>query len=139
MNPVELQNAIYARLNDVSVTALLTTGYGSAAIFNEWVPQVTDAGDPAFFPFVTFSFPASGPFDDKGDVGQSSLVQVDIWSRVNSTQVKAIAAAVYARLHRQVLSVTGHITTDCEGMDFERDPDGITRRGRLTFRVLSLQ
>ena len=138
MNPAELQTAIYDRLNDTDVTDLLTTGYGIAAIFSEWAPQVTDAGDPAFFPFVSFSFPSSVPFDDKLTVGQSSLVQVDVWSRVNTTQVKAIAKVIYDRLHRQPLEVAGHITTQCEGMDFTRDPDGLTRRGMLTFRVLAL-
>ena len=138
MNPVELQTAIHTRLNATSVTSLLTASYGTTAIFNEWVPQVTDAGDPAFFPFITMSFPASTAYDDKGEIGQSSVVQIDVWSRVNTTQVKAIAKAVYDRLHRQDLGVTGHITTQCEDMVFERDPDGITRRGRLSFRVLAL-
>ncbi len=138
MNPVELQTAIYTRLNASTVTSLLTASYGTTAIFNEWVPQVTDAGDPAFFPFITMSFPASNPYDDKDQVGQSSLVQIDAWSRVNTTQVKAIAKAVYDRMHRQDLGVTGHIQTLCEDMVFERDPDGITRRGRMIFRVLAL-
>lgn len=138
MNPVELQTAIYNRLNDVSVTALLTDDYGMAAIFSEWAPQVTDAGDPAFFPFITFSFPSSLAFDDKLNAGQSSLVQIDIWARDNTVLVKTIAKIVNDRLHRQVLSIAGHITTQNEGMEFEIDPDGITRRGRLTFRVLAL-
>jgi hypothetical protein len=138
MNPVELQTAIYARLNHSSVTGLLTAGYGVAAIFSEWAPQVTDSGDPAFFPFVTFSFPSSTAFDDKTAVGQDSVVQVDVWSRVGTVQVKTIAQAIYNRLHRQELAVTGHITTQCEAMDFSRDPDGITRRALLSFRVLSI-
>jgi len=138
MNPVELQAAIYARLNVAGITALLTASYGVTAIFNEWVPQVTDAGDPAFFPFVTMSFPASTEYDDKTATGQNSIVQIDVWSRVNSTQVKVIAKAVYDALHRQALAVTGHVTTQIEDMTFERDPDGITRRGRLSFRVLAI-
>ena len=138
MNPVELQAAIYARLNVVGITALITASYGVTAIFNEWVPQVTDAGDPAFFPFVTMSFAASTEYDDKTATGQNSLVQIDVWSRANSTQVKVIAKAVYDALHRQALAVTGHLTTQIEDMTFERDPDGITRRGRLSFRVLAI-
>jgi hypothetical protein len=138
MNPVELQTAIYSRLNHSSVTAMLTAGYGLPAIFSEWAPQVNDSGDPAFFPFVTFSFPSSSEYDDKGDEGQNSVVQVDVWSRVGTVEVKMIAAAVRARLHRQDLAVTGHITTQCEAMDFSRDPDGVTRRGLLSFRVLAL-
>ena len=138
MNPVELQVEIYERLNIVGITSLLTTGYVVAAIFNEWVPQVTDAGDPAFFPFISMSFPAATPFDDKTAVGANSLVQIDVWSRVNSAQVKTIAGLIYDELHRQDLGVAGHVATQIEDMVFERDPDGITRRGRLTFRVIAI-
>jgi len=138
MNPVELQAAIYARLNVFAIAPQLTTGYGVTAIFNEWVPQVTDAGDPAFFPFITMSFPASTAFDDKSDAGANSLVQIDVWSRKNSAQVKIIAGLIYDALHRQALGVSGHITTQIEDMAFERDPDGITRRARMTFRVIAI-
>jgi len=138
MNPVELQAAIYARLNVFAIAPQLTTGYGVTAIFNEWVPQVTDAGDPAFFPFITMSFPASTAFDDKSDAGANSLVQIDVWSRKNSAQVKTIAGLIYDALHRQALGVSGHITTQIEDMAFERDPDGITRRARMTFRVIAI-
>ena len=138
MNPVELQAAIYARLNVAIVTSLLTTQYGTVAIFNEWVPQVNDAGDPAYFPFVTMSFPAATPFDDKTDLGANSLVQIDVWSRKNNTEVKLIAKAAYDVLHRQALNVAGHVTTQSEDLVFERDPDGITRRARMTFRVLAI-
>ena len=138
MNPVELQTAIFARLNNASVTATLSTAYGVTAVFNEWVPQLTDGGDPVGFPFVTFSFPASGPFDSKDAIGQDSTIQVDVWSRDNGTSVKVIGKAIYDRMHRQALGVTGHITTECTDMVFERDPDGITRRCRMAFRVLSI-
>jgi hypothetical protein len=138
MNPEELQAAIYARLNVVGITGLLTASYGVNAIFNEWVPQVTDAGDPSFFPFITMSFPASTPFDDKTAAGANSLVQIDVWSRANTSQVKIIAKAVYDALHRQALGVVGHVATQAEDMVFERDPDGLTRRARLTFRVIAI-
>jgi hypothetical protein len=138
MNPIELQTAIFARLNDTSVTATLSTAYGVTAVFNEWVPQLTDGGDPIGFPFVTFSFPTSGSFDDKDAIGQDSVVQVDVWARTNGTNIKAISKAVYDRMHRQALGVTGHITTECTAMVFERDPDGITRRCRMSYRVLSI-
>lgn len=138
MNPDELQIAIYERMNHTSITALLTTGYGVTALFDEWVPQVTDSGDPAFFPFITFSFPNSAPFDDKTNAGHDSIIQIDIWSRTSGDEVKRIAKAVYDRTHRQALSVAGHITTEVQGQSFSRDPDGITRRGMLTLRVMAL-
>jgi len=134
MNPEQLQQAVYAALNVAGITSLLGTG----GIVNEWAGQVLDSSDPAPFPFVTFSFPASVPFETKDGTGQRSVVQVDVWSRVNTSQVKTIAGAVYEALHRQALAVTGHISTELTGMDFSRDPDGITRRGMLRFEVVAL-
>lgn len=138
MNPEELQSAVFARLNHTSITATLSTAYSVTAIFNEWASQLTDSGDPIGFPFVTMSFPASTEFDDKGAIGQNSIVQVDVWARDNGTGIKALGKAIYDRLHRQALTVSGHITTQCEDMVFERDPDGITRRCRMSYRVLSI-
>ena len=126
MDPTELQTAVFAQLNHSSITATLSTAYGVTAVFNEWVPQLTDGGDPIGFPFITMSFPTSGSFDDKDAIGQDTTVQVDVWARNNGTNIKAISKAVYDRMHRQALGVTGHITTECTAMVFERDPDGIT-------------
>jgi len=134
MNPEQLQQAVYTALNVAGIISLLGTG----GIMNEWSGQVLDSADPAPFPRITFSFPASVPFETKDGTGQRSVVQVDVWSRVNTSQIKTIAKAVYEALHRQALAVTGHITTELKSMDFSRDPDGITRRGMLLFEVVAL-
>jgi hypothetical protein len=140
MNPAAIQQAIYNALNVTALTGLLTASYGVSAIFTD-IPQVNDAGDPAYFPLVFLSFPSSTPFDTKSNLGGSYIVQVDVWSRSNSeAQVKSIAAKVYDLLHRQPLTIAGvtHITTDIERMDFVREPDGETRRCLMQYRVLTL-
>ena len=138
MDPTELQTAVFAQLNHSSITATLSTAYGVTAVFNEWVPQLTDGGDPIGFPFITMSFPTSGSFDDKDAIGQDTTVQVDVWARNNGTNIKATSKADYDRMLRPARGVTGHITTECTAMVFERDPDGITRRCRMSYRVLAI-
>ena len=129
-----LQTAIHARLSHSSVTSLLGTG----GIRNEWQRQVLDSADAAPFPFITVTYPGSAPFDTKDEIGLDARVQVDVWARDDSLAIKTIADAVYSRLHRGDLEIDGHITTEAEEAQFLRDPDGITRRALLRFRVVVL-
>jgi hypothetical protein len=139
MNPVGLRQAIFTKLNVSSLTALLTTQYGGLpAVFHEKAPQADDSGSALYFPYVSFWQITDVGFNDKLTNGISALVQVDVWSRLDTTQCEAIAKAVYDLLHRQPLMLTGQFTTECESMDFQRDPDGKTRHGILRFRVLAL-
>lgn len=138
MSVSALRQAVYTALNHTSVTGLLSTGYGVAAVFRGHAPQVADGENLAYFPYVTFSFPSTGPFNDKGATGISAVVQVDVWSRKNTNEPEVIADAIRARLERQSLNVTGHVTTELESVDAMDDPDGTTRRIMLRFRVLAL-
>lgn len=139
MKAAALQQAIYARLNDVSVTALLSTAYlPLPAIFTD-VPQAADSERDSQFPYITIGADTITPFDDKDHPGGSAIAQIDIWSRVKSMlALKAIADAVDARLRRQALSISGvtHITTELESSTFTRDPDGKTKRALVLYRVL---
>jgi hypothetical protein len=139
MNPVELRQAIFAKLNIINLTTLLTTSYGGLpAIFHEKAPQTDDSGSALYFPYISFWQVTDIGFNTKDANGLNAIVQVDVWSRVDTTQCEAIAKAVYDLLHRQPLMLTGQFTTECESMDFQRDPDGKTRHGILRFRVLAL-
>jgi hypothetical protein len=139
MKSAALQQAIYSRLNDASVTALLSTAYAPlAAIFTD-VPQSIDAEKESNFPFITIGADTINPFDDKDDPGGSAIVQVDIWDRASSMlDLKALADVVDARLRRQALSISGvtHITTELDSCVFTRDPDGKTKRALVLYRVL---
>jgi hypothetical protein len=139
MNSAAMQTAIFTALNVPALTDLLTASYMFGPIAHEQMQQVADSGEGAFFPYVTFSIPADPGFNDKDTSGNDARVQVDAWSRTNDTAVKVIADMIFSLLHRQPLSIAGHITTENEGVDFSRDPDGITRRAMLTFRVLALE
>lgn len=139
MKADDLQTAVYARLNDASVTALLSTAYAPLpAIFTD-VPQAADSEEAASFPFITFGADAITPYDVKDAPGGSAIVQVDIWDRAASMlDLKALVDAVDARLRRQTLTISGatHITTELDSCTITRDPDGKTKRALVLYRVL---
>lgn len=139
MKSAALQQAIFTRLNDSSVTSLLSTAYSPlAAIFTD-VPQAADSELESNFPFITIGGDTITPFDEKDHPGGSAIVQIDIWDRASSMlDLKAVADAVDARLRRQALSISGvtHITTELDSSVFTRDPDGKTKRALLLYRVL---
>jgi len=141
MKSDDLQTAIYSRLNDSSVTSLLSTSYSPlAAIFTD-VPQAADSELETAFPFITIGADTINPFDSKDDLGGSAIVQIDVWDRATSMlDLKAVVDAVDARLRRQDLSISGvtHITTELESCTFSRDPDGKTKRALILYRVLWL-
>ena len=133
-----LQTAIFNKLNVTSVTSLLSSSYAGSAIFTD-VPQSPDAELPAFFPYIVIGGDTFTPFDDKDATGSTAIVQVDIYARSASMlPVKKIAGAVQAVLDRQELTIagTGWIDTQLDGVDFVRDPDGLTKRGIMQFRVV---
>jgi hypothetical protein len=139
MKSAALQQAIYTRLNDASVTALLSTAYAPlAAIFTD-VPQAIDAEKESNFPFITIGADTINAFDSKDDPGGNAIVQIDIWDRAKSMlDIKALVDVVDARLRRQPLAISGvtHITTEMDSMVISRDPDGKTKRALLLYRVL---
>lgn len=127
IDPNALQAAIYGKLSGI---ATVTGVYYLSAL------QAADSAALAAFPYVTFSIPSAVPFDTVTTTGVSSTVQVDVWSRDHSGQCNTIAAAIYAALHRQPLSVTGHVTTEAEAVEMTIDADGITLRAMLRFQIL---
>lgn len=139
MKADDLQQAIYNRLNDSSVTSLLSTAYSPlVSIFSD-VPEAADSESESYFPFITIGADVITPFDDKDKTGGNAIVQVDIWARATSMlAIKTIADAVDARLRRQALSISGatHITTELESSTFSRDPDGKTKRVLSLYRVI---
>lgn len=139
MKSSALQQAVFTRLNDSSVTSLLSTAYAPLpAIFTD-VPQAADSELESNFPFITIGADTITAFDDKDNPGGSGIVQIDVWDRASSMlDLKAVTDAVDARLRRQALSITGvtHITTELDSAVFTRDPDGKTKRALLLYRVL---
>ena len=139
MKSDDLQQAIYTRLNDSSVTSLLSTYYTPlAAIFTD-VPQADDSELETMFPFITIGGDTINPFDSKDDLGGSAIVQIDVWDRASSMlDLKVLVDAIDNRLRRQPLAISGvtHITTELDSCVFSRDPDGKTKRALILYRVL---
>jgi hypothetical protein len=140
MRLAALQQAVYARLNDASITALLSQAYGMAAIFTD-VAQPADAGAANLFPYVTYRVATVTPFDTDDAAGGSAIVQVDCWHRIAADPaLMALVDAVDARMRRQPMTITGtaHITTELESVVVTDDPDGKTKRAAMLYRVLYL-
>lgn len=138
MQAADLQDALYAALNVPGVRSLLAQGLAWPAIYAD-VPQDVDGQDAAAFPYISFGPATVNPFNVKDRLGETSVVQVDIWTRERDfTRNKAIADAVRAAVDRVPLAIDGWITTELQGVTFMRDPDGKTRHGVMLFRVLAL-
>jgi hypothetical protein len=137
-----IQQAVYARLNDVSLTSLLSAAYSPLpAIFTD-VPQAADSGDATRFPFVTIGDDTVQGYDTKDQIGGVALVQIDVWARAASKlAIKAIADVIDLRMRRQPLTITNatHIDTIFESQTPMDDPDGKTKRIMLRYRVLYLE
>lgn len=138
MNLDGLRVALYSALNVSGLTSQLSTAYSPlAAIFYEIAPQVDDSGSAAAFPLVVFNITSDSGFNDKGSTGTDAIVQVDVYSRLHTTQAEAIGEIVHGLLHRQALAFAGHVTTECEAAETMTDADGETRRCMLRFRVIA--
>lgn len=133
-----LQQAIYTKLNVAAITGKLSSDYGVSAIFTD-VPQADDSELPEFFPYIVIGGDTFTAFDDKDDGGNSVVVQIDVYSRSASMgAVKQIGDEVYAQIHRQALTIPGvtWVTSEFQGADYTRDPDGLTKRAIMQFAVI---
>ena len=140
MIPFAVRTAFYNLLNVTGVTSQLSTAYGVPAIFWEQAPQVSDPSSDAGFPYITCLQVGDPGFSTKDAVGTSALIQVDVWSRLQTGECEAVAQACFTALDRAdiVATLPSFVRLDCEGMAFSRDPDGITRRALMTFRLVAL-
>lgn len=123
-----LQQAIETRLKAHSaVTALV-----SSRVYDH-APQGTA------FPYIEIGEDTTIPFETDTSVGGEHSLVLHIWSRYRGKkEVKQIQDAIYAALNRYDLPVSGAHTVLCEHetSDSEIDPDGLTRHGTMTFRVI---
>lgn len=139
MRTEEILSACYAQLNIGGVIFLLSQSYGVPAIFQVGRVPRDDAGDAAFFPYVTFSIPSDVDFSTKDSLGGSAIVQVDVWDRSGSALACGlIMRAVLLATVRQEWNVPGFITCERESSDMQMDPDGLTMHGLIRLRVLYL-
>ena len=143
MKAAALQQAVYNRLNDSSVTSLLSTAYAPlASIFTIGsVPQSDNSEAETNFPYLTFNTTSITPNDTKDKVGGNSVVQIDVWARgLSNLAINQIVDAIDGRIRRADLSITGatHITTELISSIMTDDPDGKTKHVVMLYRVLFL-
>jgi Protein of unknown function (DUF3168) len=129
-NPeLEVQGAIVARLKaDPAVAALV----------NGRIYDSVQGGST--FPYVTI-----GPVDSVADdadciVGFLLAQQIDVWSRAPGfPEAKKIVDAVRKALHDQEaalpLSTNAMAYFECRNSRINRDPDGLTSHGILSFEA----
>lgn len=90
--------------------------------------------DTETFPYITVGEGQIIPIEEECFDRSESTHQINVWSRaVGYPEVKQLAGAIRAALNHGSFSVTGH-TVDLirvTGIDYTRDPDGITNRARI--------
>lgn len=127
---LELQRAVYDRLVNFS---------GMPDVHSR-VPQASDSGSDAPFPYVTIGEDMHMPFDTDDSVGSEAVITIHIWSRARGwKEIKEIQATIRAALQRFDLAVAGFalVTIEFDSSDPPfMDPDAITGHGVSRFRVL---
>lgn len=122
----ELQKSLFS-----AVSGLGFRVYDSA-------PQVTDGGSVATFPYVEVGAIVVAPFDTRSELGLDAIARIHTRSRSAGMQeCKTMQGAMYDRLHRGVLAVSGFntITIQRENSFCDRMADG-TFHGVCEYRVL---
>lgn len=117
----EIQTAIYE--------AVAAIGYPT---YDE-VPQVTT------YPYIVVGDDRSTPFDTDDSVGSETICTIHVWSQYRGRkEVKEIMRSIYHTLNRANLDITGGQLIECHA-EFEEsflEPDGLTRRGVIRFRLI---
>jgi len=89
---------------------------------------VVDAGQQdATWPYVEIGFIVLNPFDTAGETGFDYVARIHTRSRSASMkEAKDIQGAIYDRLHRGALTITGfqHVLIQRERSEVMRAPDG---------------
>jgi len=127
-----LQQAIFNRLNVTAITNLV------AGIYDH-VPQPIDSADDTAFPYIVIGAVRVSEDDTDDVLGFDARAEVHVWSRQRGRkQTKEIQDAIYARLHRADLTITGYHSISCDHEFSESvvDADGLTRHGVQQFRIL---
>ncbi|MFA9232072.1 MAG: hypothetical protein ACEQSU_15210 [Microgenomates group bacterium] len=123
---VEIQRSLF-----LAISALGYTTYDSA-------PQAADGGSTAGWPYVEVGFISPAPFDTANSTGFDAVARIHTRSRSASMlECKTMQGAIYDRLHRGVLAVTGFLTVTIqrELSKCDRMPDK-TFHGVCEYRIL---
>ena len=126
--------AVHDKLTgDATLTALVP-----AARIYTVVPQASDSGSDADFPYIVIHEGVATPEDTKSNYGGLVMQQVSIFDRSESRlAIEAIASEVWTVLHDETLIIAGadHVFTFLDSSQSIRDPDGKTQQIAQTFRI----
>lgn len=126
-----LQVAIVTTLKAISTSA-------GTRVYDE-VPRNAASGEvTATFPYVSIGTGDAAPVDEECWDRTTTILPVDVWSRaVGFPEAKQIAGAIRDRLHEGEMTIDGHMLDRMrvDRIDYIRDPDGKTRRVRLTLEI----
>ena len=127
-----VQDAIYDALTgNSSLMARIKGVYDS-------VPQATDPGSSAAFPFVTIGEDTVNEWDTDTELGADLTITIHVWSRYRGRkETKDIQGAICGILHRANLTISGYNLVGIDWLNSQSfmDSDGLTRHGVQTFRV----
>ena len=118
----DLQKAIYTALTGAGLTVF------------DYVPDNEDG-----FPYVTIGEDTLVDWDTKVINGFNTPLMIHTWSRgVGRKECKDIQGTIYSTLHNQTLPMDDHtmFLMRRESSLTKLDPDGVTRHGVCTYRIL---
>jgi hypothetical protein len=127
MSAVEVQKAIFAKLT----AAPSITTYSQGAVPQNALGLYAVIGNDTLI-----------EWDTDGRTGFDITVTIHSWDSRSGNRgllgVKALMGSIYAKLHRQALTVTGStvIGVDQEFAESFIDTDGITAHGVQRFRII---
>lgn len=106
MAEFEVQKAIFVALQDLTDAPADLTVY-------DVQPQAADGGSAADFPCVTVGTIVFAAWDTKEKTGFDFIARIHTYSRSSSMmEAKEIQAAIYKRLHRGEIAVSGYHLVD---------------------------
>lgn len=126
----ELQKALYAKLSADSALSALIIGVYDA------VPANTN------FPYVVMGEALARDWSSTTTSGAAYSAALRVFSRDGGRkQALAIMERLYALLHMQTLSVSGHtaVSVRYESSETRLEDDGITYQGIMRMRILLQQ
>jgi len=112
---LEIQKGLYLALSALGLRVV------------DFAPQEADGGSALVFPYVEVGTIVIRPWDTATELGHEFVARLHTWSRsASAAETKLIQGQIYARLHRQSITITGQslVTLQREASDVMRAQSG---------------
>lgn len=100
---------------------------------------VDDASKKQRYPYCVIGDDSYIEFDTDTTIGRDGIISVHIWDNYNGySRIKQLFGEIDGILNRANFAVTGYDLINCvfDSSDVFLEPDGKTRHGVLTYRIL---